>query len=216
MKDLYRVVQSQWEDEYSSKATETFSHAKALDDLLEEIKINPIDPNWDKLIVTQFRYPTPVNPMYQARFRPPYFSRNSWYGTYNKETAFYEASYHFMKQRIHLPDHQEKGHRTLFVVECDISNAWDIINHNDISKIMDRNSWVESHEIAKQANNKTGILYPSCRDPHKKYCAAMYELNAFSKEVKGEWVVNFNFDRDLVEWSRHKFVNLSIKWIDVR
>lgn len=216
MRDLYRLVQSQMSSRYSQQATSSNAHADALDKLLEETKPSKIDSRWDILIATQFRYPIPVNPSYAARFRPPHFNRNVWYGSLEKETAFYESSYHFLKQRVHLKDHEERGLRTLFVSECDLKNTLDICNHPDLVQIMDRNSLDKSYEIARSANKHSGILYPSCRDPKKGICAAMFELEPFARDIKTEWIVHFTYDKDqTLKWYRHRKIDLSVKWSEV-
>lgn len=215
-RELYRVVQSQMASRFSQKATYSNAHAKALDQLLEDTKPAKIDSRWDILIATQFRYPTPVNPAYAARFRPPHFHRNVWYGSFEKETAFYESSYHFMKQRVHLEDHEETGLRTAFVSECEVSRVWDICNDSNVLEIMDRRSLEKSYEIAKKAESYTGILYPSCRDPKNRRCVAMFELSSFAKEIKNEWVVLFNYEKNKsLTWYRHRKIDLSVQWSQV-
>lgn len=218
MTELHRVVQSQMASRYSQQATSSKESADALDQLLEDSK--PPMPSgcaqWDPLIATPFRYPLPVNPQYQARFKPPQFHRNVWYGSEFDVTAFYEASYHFMKERVHLPNHSETGLRTLFVVDCDLSNSLDIRKQSNVKQIMDRHSYTASHQIAQNANGHTGIIYPSCREPQGRMCAAMYELSCFGKAVKSELTVHFEYNQNQsITWMRHPSVNLSIAWSQI-
>lgn len=217
MVELHRVVQSQMASRYSQQATSNKESADALDQLLEDLK--PPMPSgheqWDLLIATPFRYPLPTDPQYEARFKPPHFHRNVWYGSELADTAFYEASYHLLKQRIHLPNHNETGLRTLFVVDCDLSKALDVRGSADIAQIMDRQSYAASHKVAQSANSYTGIIYPSCREPKGSMCAAMYELSCFSKVVKNELTVHFEYQHHVITWTRHPSISVSINWSQI-
>jgi hypothetical protein len=215
MVELFRIVQSQMADRYAQKATLSQATADALDRLLETTKLaTPSDhQSWDALIATPFRYPLPTDPLYLARFRPPHFRRNVWYGSQIAETSFYEAAYHLMKERVHLDNHEETGLRTLFSVHCDLSGALDLSLDSQIDLIMDRNSYDKSHDVAKSADNKTGIIYPSCRDPKKKQCAAMFEITCFQKTVASELTIRFHYQKNKsLSWLRIPNYNIKIAW----
>lgn len=210
MTELYRLVQSQIEIDYSKQATNSAEKAEALDRLLELSKPLLKYENWDLLISAPFRYPLPVHPVYQARFRPPYFNRNVFYGTCEKETAIYESSFHFLKQRRHLKQFSDTGHRTLFVSFCDLKNTNDIRSDEQIESIMDKNNYLKSHEVAQNSSSKSGILYPSCRDLDRKTCAAIYEISSFHPSVIKEWAVNYSIAGNKIHWFRHAIVDLTI------
>lgn len=215
MTELFRLVQSQMSNRYSQKATSSKAKADALEKLLEDSKPSKLNPKWDALIANPFRYPIPVDPIYSARFSPPYFHRNVWYGGLQKDTAVYEFSFHFLKQRVHLEGIEETGLRTLFVCDCDLSKTHDICQRSDISDVMDRHNYEKSYEIAKSANSWTGIIYPSCRDPKKGLCAAIFELSEFSLEIKNERTIHFEYKNGTVNWYRHLFVDVSVDWSKV-
>lgn len=214
MIQLWRIVEFGFNNEkYSRKVTSSEDHASALDLLLERSKPVHSHQEWDPYIFAPFRYSLPVPSVYSARFRPPYFSRNVFYGSFSKETSFYESSYHFMKERVHLNNHEESGHRSLFSVNCDISNTLDICKDPDVDKIMSRSSYEKSYTIANLALDKSGIVFPSCRDPEKKECAAMYEISCFEKNINTELSISFKYSSDKsLCWYKHKLVNLTIHW----
>lgn len=215
--ELYRLLVSQISDRYSTKATSSKENAEILDKLLEGSKPQNKFSEWDILIATPFRYPLPVNPIYQARFRPPNFSRNVMYGCEEKLTSAYECSYHFLKQRIHLQKLQETGYRTLFVVKANTEKTIDLRNRPDIHQIMNRNDYSYSYKVANDHSDSDGFLYPSCRSPESGLCAAIYQIQCLDKDVKREWNIPFdyNYKNKSVTWMRTKVLELSIKWNQV-
>lgn len=215
--ELYRLLVSQISDRYSQKATSSKENAEALEEMLEKSKPQNLYFEWDILIATPFRYPLPVNPIYSARFRPPYFSKNVFYGSDTKNTSAYECSYHFLRQRIHLKNLEESGFRTLFVAEANVQGMIDIRSHPDLAEIMDRNDYTPSFKIANEHENSNGFLYTSCRSPNQGICAAIFQINCLDKDVKREWNVPFRYSHkdQCVSWSRTKVLDLSIRWNEV-
>ncbi len=217
---LYRIVELQLGDSYAKKATDTYEESKLLDQILDKSKPFIEKSSFDKLIYTSFRYDLPVPEIYSARFRPPLFEKNVWYGTYEIETAIFEASFHFLKERVHLKNAGGSVEsRTLVHAHGNVKNFLNILKHKNIKKIMDKNSHIASYAVAADAikRNKDGILYPSCRDPKKGICAAVYNIDVFSDDISklSELTLNLYYKDKKVNWSRGKSINIDVEWSDI-
>jgi hypothetical protein len=174
---LHRIVEDQASHTPTKTITNTQDEYDFIEGLIEESK--PQIPNTDHhyLIRTQFRYPLPVLPSYAARFRPPHFHKNVFYGAFERNTTFYEAAYHWLRERIHVKNLSLTPEpRTHFTTDFDSTSAVDICSHPDIAKIMARNTYSASHEFVFANPDVLAIIYPSCRDPKHGKCAAVFEL----------------------------------------
>lgn len=133
------------------------------------------------LIQTPFRYPLPVEPQYQARFRPPFYYRNVFYCSEKIITALSEASFYFLRERVHISQKvsQQAGPRTLFKCHLDLKSEklLDIRSHPEINKIMDRQNLTYSHNIINDNKDTEVLLYPSCRCLDKGTNAAVYIIS---------------------------------------
>lgn len=174
---LHRIVEDQASHTSTRTITDTQDEYDFIEELIEESKPDIPTANHHYLIRTQFRYPLPVLPKYAARFRPPHFHRNVFYGAFQRYTSFYETAYHWLRERIHVKGVSLTPEpRTHFTVEFDDSKATDICRHREIAKIMDRNDYTRSQEYVLKNPKVVSIIYPSCRDPKKGTCAAVFDL----------------------------------------
>lgn len=209
MTDIARVVEHQ-STLSSYKATKHENRAEQLELLIELSKPSNRHQTWHRLIATPFRYPPP-QPQHQARFRPAY-GRNVFYGSIMQNTALYEYSYHFMKQRTHIQHKTpDAGMRTIFIVGTTEYNAHDISSDANLAAIMDKNNYTASHAYIKNNPNITFIRYPSCRDPSKGSNIAVLDINHLSKTPKWETTIKFfyDFSAQKISWIDY---NLHIDW----
>lgn len=189
MIELVRIVEKQI-NLSSYRATKNEERAQQLEALIELTKPANNFQNWHPLISTPFRY-SPPNPL--ARFRPRY-GKNVFYASYLEETALYEFSFHFMKQRLHLNIKTETGMRTIFVVNADEKDSVEIKNYPQWDAIMDKKDYSTSHEFIAQNPTISFIIYPSCRDPKNRNNAAVLEINHLEKMPKWESTVKYFYD----------------------
>ena len=198
MRAVHRVVEDQARVS-SFQATQDVEKAIQLEILIDFTKPPIREADWDDLVSTPFRYDLPVLPTYQARFRPPYHSKNVFYGSEALATALFEYSYHLMRQRIHLQSGKrrvknETGVRTGFEVESDDSHAVRIHKHPDVSKIMDKSDYSASHEFIRSSPDTTYLIYPSVRDPKKRDNMAIMDIKLLAEKPLGERQLNFFYD----------------------
>lgn len=210
MIELIRIIEDQI-NMSSYRATLNEERAVQLELLVELTKSKNIYSDWHYLIATPFRYQPPFK---NARFRPPFATRNVFYGALAEETAFYEYSFHFMRERLHLKISPEIGQRTMFSVNANNENAIRLHSHPECSKIMSKNDYQFSHEFIKKNAHTSFIIYPSCRDPACRDNAAVFDINYLEKKPKQEHSVKFFYDnqKKLLTWIDK---NIQVKWEEV-
>lgn len=217
MIEAFRIVESHSQI-YSYHATSSEENAKYLELLLEETK--PLLPSggWHILIASPFRYPLPVPPKYQARFRPPFYPKNVFYCSQKIPTALHEHAYHFLKERIHLDGIKEAGQRTLFSLFLHDEDITDIREHPNINAIMNKRDYAESHRYIESNPDTKALCYPSCRDPGREPNYAVFEISSLEKGIGAEKLMSFYYDQTAlsitwkVTWDD---LNLRISWKDV-
>jgi hypothetical protein len=220
IKKLHRIIELQLGDSYATRATDTAEESKLLDEILENTKPFIQKNKFDRLIYTSFRYDLPVPEIYAARFKPAGFKYNVWYGTYETETAIYEATYHFMRERIHLKcETGSVESRTLVKAEFNVENFLDISKRKNLNKIMNKKNYIESYLVSEEAvkKNRDGIIYPSCRDPKKGKCAAAYKIDVFSEDLNklSELTLDLFYKDKKIQWTRGSSLNLTVDWNEV-
>jgi hypothetical protein len=193
----------------SIRATGSSNKAAQLELLLN--RTNP-NPSWHPYIAYSFKIPLPRP---SGRFRPP-FGRNVFYGSEIDKTALYESAYYIMKERGHLKIRSSviNAERTIFVVDADNRNAFDITSTANFNLLMDKNNYSASHQFVQSNNKIKYISYPSVRDPHKRYNAAILNINLLAKSIKSDEQIKFNYDglKNEVLWIDY---NLNINWSQV-
>jgi hypothetical protein len=200
MKEVHRVVEYQ-ASIYSFRATQDEAKALQLELLIEQTK-PPLKhhSSWHDLIATPFRYSLPVPTSYSARFRPPASHRNVFYASTYLETALFEYSYHFMRQRVHLLQgkrrrkYTETGTRTSFSVNTDDSGATDIRADPNVTALMDRHDLSASHAFIRSHATIPYLVYPSTRDPNQRDNVAIFEITKLSRTLNFEQPLNFFYD----------------------
>lgn len=195
---LHRIVEDQASHTPTRTITETPDEYDFIEDLIEQSKPVIQTTTHHYLIKTQFRYPLPVLPKFSARFRPPHSQRNVFYGSLERQTSFYEAAYHWLQERIHVKDlGQTAEPRTHFTVEFIDPHSTDISKHKDIDRIMDRHDYSASHDFAQKHPNLSSIMYPSCREPQRGKCAAVFELMTLGEKPLSNEALFFIYNPDL-------------------
>lgn len=209
MIELIRIVEHQ-ATLSSYRATQNEDRAVQLELLIEITKPRNAYAAWHPLIATPFRY-SPPHP--QARFRPAY-GKNVFYGSLLEETALYEHSFHFMKQRMHLNIETETGVRTLFFVDAENQSAYRIDKQPQYLKLLDKNDYIASHEFTNEHPDITFIVYPSCRDPKSRENAAVLDIKHLGKNPKWESPIKFFYDnkQQQITWLDYQ---LPIQWKEV-
>ncbi|MGQ0572467.1 MAG: RES family NAD+ phosphorylase [Armatimonadota bacterium] len=203
MIEAYRVVQNQART-YALEATESPEQAGFLEEVLEASKPELLYPDWHVLIATPFRYPLPVPPAYQARFKPPYSLRNVLYCCRKETTALFEAGYHFLRERVGRTEMvPESGRRTIFSLSLLEEPTHDIRSRRDIKKIMDRLAYGPSHRYINSQPRARMLLYPSCREPDGGDNFACFEIEALGKRIGGSLDLDYYFspERESIVWS---------------
>lgn len=218
---LHRIIELQAKT-VTRYTTDTQEEYDYIEGLLEEIKPTLPQTAHHYLIATSFRYRLPVQPQFQARFRPPYFSKNSFYGTKVYPTAAYEVGYHFLRQRVHLKGlSQDPESRTHYRVAFSDSKIVDIHSRKDLKKIMDPNDYTASHQFVLKNSKISSIMYPSCRDPQKRACVITFDIHTLGKTPRNQHTIHFIYDEsnqkcrvidptqklDLIEIKWHDFVS---------
>lgn len=207
----YRVVQDQTRS-YSFDATKSAEEAAYLESVLELTKPRDFYAEWHRLVAAPFRYPLPVQPAYQARFTPPYYTRNALYCSRESATALYEHAYHFLWQRVHLKVAvPETGLRTIFSLFIESKDIEDVTPHPDIGRIMDRSNYSASHDYIRTNPQVKALGYPSCRDPQRRMNYAAMEIASLGKNIGEEKLIEFYFEpaRGNIRWIES---NLDIDW----
>ena len=78
---------------------------------------------------------------------------------------------------------QEAQRRTYFEVKYNDPNCTDIRSHRNIKKIMDRNNYSASHDFVLKNPDVSSICYPSCRDPQRGDCFAIFDIRTLDPQV---------------------------------
>lgn len=214
MIEAYRVVEDQRRS-YSYEATADAEQASYLDLVLEESKPPLLYSEWHVLIAAPFRYPLPVRPAYEARFKPPYSGRNVLYCSRATLTALHEHAFHFLRQRVGREGTApETGQRTIFSVFVKEDDVTDISGHPEIRRIMDRVQYAPSHEYIRRHSEVKVISYPSCRDPGRGMNYAARDIESLGKDIGEKKTIEFYFDPRSVSirWIGHE---LDIDWATV-
>ena len=188
---LHRIVELQAHT-VIRKITDNQEEYEFIENLIESQKPPPLNTDHHYLIKTPFRYPLPVQPAYQGRFRPPFFHRNCFYGSETYRTSAYEYAYHWLMQRVHIYGlGQQPEPRTHFQVTFLDPDCLDLRNHPEIEKIMDRKNYAPSHRFIESNPDLTSILYPSCRDPERGNSIVTFEINTLGKQPLDERTLHF-------------------------
>lgn len=167
---IFRIVEDQ-----SNRSSYDFSYSKEkiefLEDFIDDGK--PSYPNitgYHYLLQTPFRYSLPVDGRYAARFKPPFFDRNVFYGSMTSCTACFECAYHFMKMRLHLIDYEiSPVSRTCFSVHFEDAASIDLRDQRPGYGVLRPDDYAKSHEFSwrylskKSGENFHSVFYPSIR-----------------------------------------------------
>jgi hypothetical protein len=180
---LHRIVEDQASSSPTRTITDTQEEYEFIEALIEGTKPEIEVTQHHYLIRTQFRYPLPVAAKYAARFRPPFFHRNVFYGCFEGITACYEAAFHWLRERIHVPNLSQTAEpRTHFETDFNDAFAINICGHRDVTQIMDKNDYSRSHRLIESNPNASSIIYPSCRDPQHRNCAAVLDVTTLGTQ----------------------------------
>lgn len=210
--ELCRVVESLTRL-YAEQATTSYEKALYLESVLERNKPPLLYPEWNPLIATPFRYPLPVAPAYQARFRPPFFEKNVLYASRELRTCLYEHAYHFLFERHHLKAIRESGQRNAFILFLNTTPT-DIHHHPDLRAIMNRHDYAPSHAYIRKNPVTDSLLYPSCRDPQQGDNVAIFTIECLAKNIGTEKTLFYYFDPKQLSIAWMDF-NLTIAWKEV-
>lgn len=188
-----------------------------VESLIESFK--PQEPKTDHhyLIKTPFRYPLPVPPLYAARFKPPFYERNGFYGAAHFRTSAFEYVYHWLRQRVHLPTlSQTPEPRTHFQVAFHDNSCLDIRKHKEVKSLMDRKNYGPSHDFIRAHPETRSLLYPSCRDPERGDCIVTFDIQTLDREPKGERTLYLIYESAtqscLIEDPLEKTAPMRINW----
>lgn len=217
---LHRIVELQAKT-ITRKTTDTQAKYDYIENLVESLKPPLPQTTHHYLISTPFRYPLPVPPLYQARWRPPYYHRNSFYGTMVYPTCVYETGYHFLRQRIHLKGlSQGVETRTHFRVNFHDLKAVDISKRKDLSLLMNRQDYSYSHNFILKHPSISSIVYPSCRNPEGQKCVCTFSLASLGKKPRDEGTLHFIYDEEqkkcVVEDPLNRFPRMEVEWEEVK
>jgi hypothetical protein len=204
--ELVRIVEQK--DLWSYRATQNEEKAIQLEKLILSTKPANVNFQWHPLIAASFM-DIPRKP---ARFRPD-FGKNTFYGSFQEETALYETAFYLMKERRHLLI-SDSGTRTIFFVDANQKNFVDLNEYANCDVIMDKNDYSASHEFIRQQSNLSLIIYPSCRDPQQGNNAAIFNINLLAKNPNWESSIRYIYDyeREQVTWLDY---SLTISWSEV-
>lgn len=211
MIDLFRIVEHQ-ASLSSYRATQNEELAVQLELVIELTKPKNPYQDWHPLIATPFRY-NPPHP--NARFRPQ-FGKNVFYGSLIDETVFYEHSFHFMKQRMHLSLETDTGVRTLFLTKTNTQeqDLFYIHNEKNLSDLINKTNYSASHQFVQNNPEKNFIIYPSCRDPQQRNNAAILNIEYLEKSPHWENTIKYFYDniKNQIYWIDKQ---LNITWKEV-
>lgn len=195
---VFRVVEAQVKSALLT-ITDTQEEFEFLEGFVEATK--PAYPQeavlgrFHYLIATSFRYPLPVPERYAARFRPPFYNRNVFYASVRPVIAYYEYAYHWLRQRVLLSGlSQSPEPRTQFSVMLHDPKMIDIRQHPHIAKIMDRNLYTDSHQLVRDLKEFDSIQYPSCRDPERGECVAVFNIFRLSQQPEDIRLLHLIYD----------------------
>jgi len=216
---LSRIVELQAKT-VTRKITDTQEEYDIIENLIESQKPSYPDTAHHYLIATPFRYDLPVEPQYAARFKPPYYDRNCFYGCYEYRTTVLEYGYHWLSQRVHTQGlSQEPQPRTHFKVRFNDPACVDIRKHSKIKNIMNRHDYTTSHDYVLKNKSITSILYPSCRDVEHGDCAVTFEINTLGKKPSSERTIHLIYDdknkKCIIECPLEDEKNFEVLWEDV-
>jgi hypothetical protein len=193
--DAYRVVELR-SGLYAQQATSTLDRARYLESVFELTKPTQRFAEWHPLLAAPFRYPVPVAPAYQARFRPPFYPRNVLYAAKHIVTALYEHAFHFLKERAHLVKAvPESGYRRIFTLGILTPEAIvDLRSFPESERIMDRNDYGPSHTFMQAHPEVRLLAYPSVRDPERRDNLAIFDINTLAKDVRDQAALLYYFN----------------------
>lgn len=192
--DIWRVVELQTRI-YEFNATSTDRRAEILRKLLEDTKPQPYLHEWHELIASQFRYPLPVPSRYQARFRPAGSFQNVYFAAKEVPTSLFEHAYYFLRLRKGMKKAKRSGQRTLFAARL-IPSAQiaDVSGRQDVAALTDPSNYLASHQFVQQNPTVKVIRYPSCRDPDRRPCYAVRDIQQLEKSIERETTISFSYD----------------------
>jgi hypothetical protein len=197
MMALHRIVELQARS-ISRQTTDTPQEYDYIESLIESLKPPIPQTKHHYLIRTPFRYPLPVPSDYQARFKPPFYPRNPFYGAAGYETCVFETAYHWLRQRVHLKGLSQRAEpRTYFTVSFHDERLVDISRRKDVKALMDRRDYAASHRFIETHPETTSILYPSCRDPQRRPCVVTFQIESLGKKPRNLTTVEFIYDERL-------------------
>lgn len=191
--EVHRIVESQ-SRLYAEQATSSYEKALYLESILEQTKPPLPAEGWHPLIATPFRYPLPVAPAYQARFRPPFSARNVLYASREFRSILYEHAYHYLRERAHLKAIRESGQRTAFTLWISWPRITDLRKEKTLRTIMDRRDYAPSHAWIRAHPEAVVLLYPSCRDPQQGDNFAVFDVQALARHIGRQENISFYFD----------------------
>jgi hypothetical protein len=213
--DLWRIVS---QGEHVSRAlTDDEEEYWQLEHFIDEGKPPyPDTPKqWNYLVASLFRYPVPS--AYFARFRPPFYPRNSFYGSLEFTTILWEAVYYFLRERVHLKRASQEVHRRLaFGIGFHDQQVVDARAHPDEPALTSRRDYSASHAFASALSDFDSIVYRSCRDPERRSNVVTFDINHLAQDTPNEVAVDFSFQvtQKLARVSSPftRFQSLEIDW----
>jgi hypothetical protein len=175
------------------------------------------------LLQSPFRYSLPVDAKYAARFKPPLFDRNVFYGSINSLTACFECAYHFMRVRLHLINY-EMGpvSRTCFSVQFEDPFCIDLREIDVGEKILSHTDYTPSHDfswtyLSRQAGLKyNSVLYTSVRHIKGENIATFELLTLAKNPDRLTEDLTFIFDKErkvCLITNNYSGDQMEIKWI---
>lgn len=183
---LHRIVEHQSQS-VVRQLTDSQEEFEFIESLIETTKPAIINSKHHYLIKTPFRYPLPVEPQFQERFKPPYFHKNCLYASEHYQTAAFEYAFHWLKQRIHIKNlsHQTQP-RTHFQIKFHDPQCLNITKHKNIKRLMNRSNYSASHDFILKHSDISSLKYPSCRDPQQRPCLAVFDINTLDEKIHNE------------------------------
>lgn len=150
---------------------------------------------YSDLIFRHFSHALPVPAQFVGRFKPEFYTRNAFYGGLKLSTAVYEASYYFMKERMHLPEATSvTASKISFNVDFSDPNALDVQNHPHVLLLTNRRTWADSWVFIKTVTTDS-VVYPSARHT-EGFCVLCYEIGFLATTTSTPETLNFVYDRE--------------------
>jgi hypothetical protein len=189
-----------------------------MDDVLDEIPAPLAAMPHHPLIKKSFIHVTPVPLGAAGRFRPPGMVLNVYYASRHIPTAVYESVYYFLRERLGNNFSPKELKKIAFGVELDSQHFHNVLTHPNVTKIMSKTNYSDSHQYYMNNQNMRGVIYPSCRDVNagKKNFAVM-DINCIKPNIIKIDNLTFSFlapDMCHVKNLTEK-INVQIKWSDV-